>query len=97
MGQTSIRDPNDLEAGHLQFGVSLPILLERFEARVVRSAVQLDHHSLAGPSGIDAKTSNDDIELRQLNAAVPAEVEEAVLERRLRIRRLRADLGKRDT
>src|SRR5436309_1957533 len=96
MGQTSIRDPNDLEAGHLQFGVSLPILLERLEAGVMRSAVELHHHSLAWPGGIDAVAGDDDVGLRRLEPAVEAEVVEAVLERGLRVWRVAVELGKSD-
>ena len=84
MGQTVAGHPDYPVARHLQFGVALPVFLEGVDTGVVCAAVQLDYDLLVGPGGIDAKTSNGDIELGRLDVAFAAEVSEVGLEPRPR-------------
>ena len=80
MPQPVAGHPDYPVARHLQFDVASAVVLERVDARVVRSAVQLDHHFVVGPGGVDAETGNHDVEPWRWDLTLAAEGDELVLQ-----------------
>jgi hypothetical protein len=81
-------DPQHSVAGELKVRVADAITLERAACAMESEAVELDDQSLARPEDVDLESRNARVEHRRRQSRPAAELGEAALQCRARIRRV---------
>ena len=77
-----MREADDAVADSLQGGVTSPVALKGRPVAVEGKAIQLDDQALSRPERVNLEAKNRDIEQGRWQLVLPAELREALLQRR---------------